>query len=246
MASYDRMAAPAESPLKVCLSVDVEQDCPPYLNTFRGLGEGLAAVLDVLDDFGINGTFFTTGQMARGFPRAVESIVEAGHELGCHGMTHRSFRSMDYREAVEEIEASAGVLRTFAPVVSFRAPYLNFPAEFLPILTDAGFLVDSSQGSYKWGFWRKDRAENLLRVPVSATSSLLRLPGFIRQPWLGLLRSPVVLFVHPWEFVDLRREKLRLDCRFRTGDEAARCLRRVIGFFQDRRAVFPRIRELLE
>ena len=42
------------------------------------------------------------------------------------------------------------------------------------------------------------------------------------------LSDPVVLFVHPWEFVDLTRERLRYDCRFRTGDVALRCLREVI------------------
>ena len=59
------------------------------------------------------------------------------------------------------------------------------------------------------------------------------------------LRDPVVLFVHPWEFVDLTRERLRYDCRFRTGDFALRALREVIELFQRRGATFLPMRELV-
>jgi hypothetical protein len=76
------------------------------------------------------------------------------------------------------------------------------------------------------------------------TSSVLRLPAVVRDPWLARLRDPVVLFVHPWEFVDLTRERLRLDCRFRTGDVALRCLRDVIASFRARGARFMTMREL--
>jgi hypothetical protein len=73
---------------------------------------------------------------------------------------------------------------------------------------------------------------------------VLRLPRWIRDPWLLALADPVVLFVHPWEFVDLTRERLRYDCRFRTGDVALRCLREVIELFAARGASFHTMREL--
>jgi len=50
--------------------------------------------------------------------------------------------------------------------------------------------------------------------------------------------------VHPWEFVDLRREKLRWDCRFKTGDVALRCVREVLEGYSARGARFVRMREL--
>jgi hypothetical protein len=77
------------------------------------------------------------------------------------------------------------------------------------------------------------------------TSSVLRLPRAIRDPWLLALRDPVVLFVHPWEFVDLTRERLRLDCRFRTGAVALQCLREVIQLFQRRGDTLVTMRDLL-
>jgi hypothetical protein len=81
-------------------------------------------------------------------------------------------------------------------------------------------------------------------VAASATSSVLRLPRVVRAAYLAALASPVVLFVHPWEFVDLRRERLRLDCRFKTGDIALGCVRDVLRSFKRRGAEFIRMREL--
>jgi hypothetical protein len=83
-----------------------------------------------------------------------------------------------------------------------------------------------------------------MRIPASMTSSVLRLPRAIRDPWLLSLSDPVVLFVHPWEFVDLTRENLRYDCRFRTGAFALRALREVIALFRNRDAEFLTMREL--
>ena len=76
------------------------------------------------------------------------------------------------------------------------------------------------------------------------TSSVLRLPALLRDLWLLALADPIVLFVHPWEFVDLTHEDLRYDCRFRTGPVALRCLREVIALFQRSGASFVTMREL--
>jgi peptidoglycan-N-acetylglucosamine deacetylase len=135
-------------------------------------------------------------------------------------------------------------LRAFgAPVTSFRAPNLRFPDRYLPLLEAQGFTVDSSQAKYKLAYYRSRARTSLTRVPASMTASVLRLPRAIRDPWLLSLASPVVLFVHPWEFVDLTRERLRLDCRFRTGKPAIAALREVVSLFRDRGARFARMRE---
>ena len=79
--------------------------------------------------------------------------------------------------------------------------------------------------------------------PASVTSSVLRLPRAVREAWLARLASPVVLFVHPWEFVDLRDYDLRLDCRFATGATALRRVRAVLDFLSARGARFVTMRE---
>jgi peptidoglycan-N-acetylglucosamine deacetylase len=230
---------------RVALTVDFEPDCPPYLSsTFRGIEEGAPKLLDLFADAGVPATYFTTGEVAERFPDSVRALVAAGHELGCHGVTHTAFDGIDEATARWEIGHSARLLRGYAPVVSFRAPYLRFPERYVRLLEEHDFRLDSSLARYKRSFRAPRLPTTLARVPASMTSSVLRLPAFIRDPWLASLRDPVVLFVHPWEFVDLTREKLRLDCRFRTGDVALRCLREVIASFAMRGAQFVTMREL--
>lgn len=233
------------APLRVALTVDFEPDCPPYLSTtFRGIERGAPRLLELFHEMGVRATYFTTGEVAERHPDAVLAVLAAGHELGCHGVTHTAFDRMDERTARWEIAHSTRRLREFAAVTSFRAPYLRFPDAYVPLLEEHGFTLDSSLARYKRSYRASRRPTTLARVPASVTSSVLRLPSLIRDPWLASLQDPVVLFVHPWEFVDLTRERLRLDCRFRTGDVALRCLRSVIETFAGRGARFVAMREL--
>ena len=230
---------------RVCITVDFEPDCPPYLSsTFRGIEEGAPRLRALFAELGIPATYFTTGEVATRFPDAVRAVVADGHELGCHGVSHTAFDTLDEASARREITESARLLRTFAPVTSFRAPYLRFPEPYVRLLEDAEFTLDSSLAKYKRSYHAPRIPTTLTRIPASMTSSVLRLPAFIRDPWLSSLADPVVLFVHPWEFVDLTREDLRYDCRFRTGEVALQCLRDVITLFQRRDARFLTMREL--
>lgn len=231
-------------PFLVAFTVDVEPDCPPYLSGFRGIEEGMPRLLDLLAAERVPATFFTTGDVARRYPAVVDRLVAEGHELASHGMTHRAFDSLDPNEARREIEESAAILRQSAAVTSFRAPYLRFPSPYLGMLEDAGFSLDSSQAKYKAAYYRDRPATRLTRIPASVTSSVLRLPRAVRAAYLSALASPVVLFVHPWEFVDLRRERLRIDCRFRTGDAALECVRSLLRRYGKRGARFARMAEL--
>ena len=235
-------------PVRVCFTVDVEPDCPPYLSTWRGIDEGFPLLLDLLEAEGVPATCFTTGEVARRYPDRVARAVAAGHELGCHGDQHRSFAALDRAAAVAEIARSSDVLRTFAPVRAFRAPYLKLPEAYLEILEDRGYAVDSSVARYKPlrppGVTRGPRG--LTRVPVSLSSSWLRLPAAIRSRLLALAarRDPVVLFVHPWEFVDWRGTRLRWDCRARTGPPALAAVRETVRHLRARGAAFVTMAQL--
>jgi peptidoglycan/xylan/chitin deacetylase (PgdA/CDA1 family) len=232
--------------LEVSLGIDVEPDCPPYLATqYRGVVEGLPRILDALDEARVPTTCFCTGEVAERFPQRVADILQRGHELASHGHSHRPFDTLSALEARHDIATSTNVLRSFgAPVTSFRAPNLRFPDAYLSLLEEHGFLVDSSQAKYKRAYYAPRTPTRLARVPASITSSALRLPRVLRDSWLSALASPVVLFVHPWEFVDLTRERLRLDCRFRTGEPALRAVKEVVALFRTRGATFVRMSEL--
>ena len=202
-------------------------------------------VLDLLAREGVAATCFCTGAVAERFPDAVRAIVTGGHELGCHGHTHTRFDRMSDSAARVEVERSSTALRRFGvPVTSFRAPNLQLPGRHLALLEENGYERDSSLGKHKLAYYGRRTATSLRRIPASTTSSVLRLDRWIRDPFLLSLASPVVLFVHPWEFVDLTRERLRLDCRFRTGRYALDALASAIALFRSRGARFLRLDEV--
>lgn len=234
--------------LQVAFTVDLEPDCPPFLSGFRGVDEAMPSLLELLRVLGVRATFFTTGEVALRYPALVDSIVAAGHELGCHGMTHRAFPDLTDHEAEWEITESAAILRRHAPVTSFRAPYLRFPHRWLGMLPDNGFTLDSSQGRHKPAHWPgllRGRSPRILRIPASTTSSVLRMPRLIRNLLLRPLSNPTVLFIHPWELVDLTDAPIPWDCRARTGPIALECLRQVLRDYQARGARFVTMRELV-
>lgn len=241
------MSSEPERPLDVFLTVDVEPDCPPYLDGWKGIDEGLPAILELFAEREIAGTFFTTGQVAEYAPDAVRAVVDGGHELAGHGHAHRSYLRMGRDEARADLARSTSILRSFAPVVSFRAPYLELPHAYLALLAEERYRLDSSTARYKRAPRPAGDPEDepsILRVPASVTSSVLRVPG-VRDVYLRLLGSPMVLFVHPWEMVDLRSEPIRWDCRFRTGETALADLASVIDGLRARGARFRRMDALL-
>lgn len=231
------------TPRIICLTVDAEPDCPPYLRGWRGMEEGAPQLLDLFAGEGVPATFFTTGDAARRHPALVQRMVADGHELASHGMTHRPFPTLSAAEAEAEIRETSALLREHAPVTAFRAPNLRMPDRYLPLLEADGYRVDSSRGKYKPAHWRPSAVTSLTRIPASVTSSWLRLPAPLRDPMLRRLSSPAVLFVHPWEMVDLSDAPIPWDCRAGTGPAALESLRQVVHLFKDLGAHFLRISE---
>jgi peptidoglycan/xylan/chitin deacetylase (PgdA/CDA1 family) len=230
----------------VAFTVDLEQDCPPYLSSYRGAEEGMPRLLALLRALAIPATVFTTGDVARRYPDLVRAVVAAGHEIGCHGDTHRAFDVIDDLEALAEVATSTATLRTFGAVSAFRAPYLRLPRRHLGLLREHGYTIDASEASYKRPGLTMREEGDLVRVPASITSSALRLPALARDALLTALRGPLVLFVHPWELVDLRRGPIRWDCRVATGPYAARAIADALGRLRDRGATFHPISGLVE
>ncbi|HMY57407.1 MAG TPA: polysaccharide deacetylase family protein [Pseudomonadota bacterium] len=229
----------------VCITIDVEHDCPPFLTTYRGIEEGMPRLLQLFADEQIPATFFSTGDVARRYPETIRNVVAAGHELGSHGDTHKRFGTMDEAEARAELARSGETLRNFAEVTSFRAPNLDFPDRFIPLLAETGYQLDSSKGRHKLGsyFIKPSRVGSIVRIPASISPSPLRTPKPIRELICSLLESPAVLFFHPWEFVDMTKEPLRFDNRLRTGWPAVECLRQTIRYFRAHGFQFHRISE---
>jgi polysaccharide deacetylase family protein (PEP-CTERM system associated) len=106
-------------------------------------------LLGLLAEHGVRGTFFVLGWVAERSPTLVRRIAEAGHEVACHGYSHR----LIYRQSQEEfrqetLRAKHGLEDILGQAVrGYRAASFSITRESLwalDVLIDAGFEYDTS------------------------------------------------------------------------------------------------------
>ena len=106
-------------------------------------------VLDLLDECGVQGTFFILGWVAERYPHLVREIVRRGHEPACHSYWHRLIYKLDRPEFAADTRRAKDVIEQAAgePVFGYRAPSYSITMQSLwalEILAEAGFTYDSS------------------------------------------------------------------------------------------------------
>lgn len=121
-------------------------------------------ILDILDTYGIKGTFFTIGTAVEKYPDIVRSVVDRGHLLGCHTMTHvyseiyESVRSLeDEMDMWEKTVKDAGVKLTE------NEKFFRFPGGSVGTYLDAykvgqmtGMLAERGYRAYDWNVSTND------------------------------------------------------------------------------------------
>lgn len=230
--------------LQVALAIDVEQDAPPFLNTWQGVEKGLPLMLKILAKHDVPATFFITGLAAEGFPKLIAGISQK-YEVSCHGYEHERFDKLAVEEQRERIQKATEILQkiTGTRPLGFRAPNFKLPRQTLAILEEIGYVYDASKASYKRA--QKQSGSSLVEIPNAFPSSFLRLPVWLSRRVLDLyLRfSPlVVLDYHPWELVKM--SNVRFDLRFATGDKALNRLDRTISYLCTRGTRFVTLKEV--
>jgi len=77
------------------------------------LSEPTKRVLDFLDDFDVRATFFIVADVIERYPGLVQSIVDRGHDIGCHGLNHTCKIHPDTKELMmSSVEFEAKTLRS--------------------------------------------------------------------------------------------------------------------------------------
>ncbi len=189
-------------------------------------------VLDTLKANRVRTTHFVTGEFAQAFPDLVRRMVEDGHEIGSHTLSHAGFANQGFERFEREVNDSRTLLRdlTGTPVLGFRAPFGQVPPNLAAVLARAGYAYDSSLAAthiphhfeallspkhpYRASsvqIRRGDPRGPILEMPVSV-SPIVPLPyGGIFLSGLAPLvmrlprsrRDPNIMFLHPYDFVDL-------------------------------------------
>lgn len=84
-----------------------------YLTFDDGPDEYTEEILDILDCYGIKGTFFMLGDAAKKYPEAAKAIYERGHDVACHSMSHKYeyiYASAD--NLIREVDAWVGLMES--------------------------------------------------------------------------------------------------------------------------------------
>jgi peptidoglycan-N-acetylglucosamine deacetylase len=110
-------------------------------------------ILQLLRNEKVSATFFLVGRKVEAFPEVAREIVEAGHEVGCHGYTHRPLWMKTRRILLEEIERSRAAFEknlSLEPHL-FRPPYGIRGARILQIVRKRGWkTVFWTRAGWDW------------------------------------------------------------------------------------------------
>lgn len=206
------------------LTIDVEDWYQPELVRHHLSGEeregqiehSSRAVLELLRERGIKATFFVVGEIARRHPHLIEEVVGHGHELGCHGMSHRPLWELtpdEFRRELRQFAETMDEIVPGVPILGFRAPTFSLDNRSrwaLGILTEFGYHYDSSVFPARTPVYGVSGCPLLPYRPsakditiVDEQAKLIEFPMSVWR-WAGL-RVPVCggfyLRALPWSFV---------------------------------------------
>jgi len=111
--------------------------------------ENTRRLLELFDEHSVKATFFILGWVANKVPGLVLEISNAGHEVACHGYSHKLIYNQSQNEFKQETIRAKGLLEDIIgqPVVGYRAASYSITKNSLwalDTLAEAGFEYDSS------------------------------------------------------------------------------------------------------
>lgn len=178
---------------------------------------GIYRLLDLLDEFGVKGSFYVPGLIAEEYPVILPELVSRGHEVGLHGYCHESVAALDRAENEAILERSLAIFhrQVEVPPRGYRAPYWHMTAEVMELLAARGLTYDSSLMGYDHPYI----VDGVVEVPVQATvadTTYLRCtggpddktyppdPGQVLRIWIEVFEGLrefgglYTITVHPW------------------------------------------------
>ena len=224
-----------------CFTVDVDAEAPYQWGlkdhpTPKIVGQieqrlfgprvGIWRLLDLLNAYGIKGSFFVPGAIAENHPDLLPAFLKHGHEIGLHGYFHELATQASDAEFTGALEASLEIFKKQTGMVpaGFRSPAWEMTPHMIAEVRRLG-LYDSSL----MGFDHPYTIDGVTEVPVqwaiddavffkftgggvdnwSPSASGPILEGWIDE-WetLHRLGSLFMLTVHDW--ISGRAQRIRL------------------------------------
>ena len=108
------------------------------------------ALLALFDEIHARATFFVLGMAARAHPHLLKPIVEAGHEIACHGDAHLPVHTQTPDTFAQDLRAAKATIAelTGKTPIGYRAPAFSITRDSgwaYDVLAGEGFAYDASQ-----------------------------------------------------------------------------------------------------
>ena len=185
-------------------------------------------ILQMLDEAGVQATFFTLGWVAERYPALIRGIGEAGHEVASHGFAHHRATEQQEREFFADISLAKAVIEdvTGREVKGYRAPSFSVgPTNSwaFECIAGAGYRYSSSlypirhdhYGAPESPRFAHEVGPKLLEIPIATVrlfsanwpaggGGYFRLLPYRISCW-SLRRinavdgKPAMFYFHPWE-----------------------------------------------
>ena len=124
-------------------------------------------ILETYKRFGIRQTFFVPAWCIEQYPRAVEAMVEGGHEVAHHGYIHENPNQSGREEEAYWLRRSIEVIERYTGKRprGWRAPLYNFSNNSPDLLVEEGFLYDASLMGDDVPYLLRTGAGDLVELP---------------------------------------------------------------------------------
>ncbi len=117
---------------------------------FSQVVEATRPILDLLDRYQTRASFFIVGEVAEQNPDLIRTLFEKGHEIGCHGFSHKPLWKLNENLLREELKNFHSVMERIlgrVRIKGFRAPSFSIDNRTkwaLKILLDFRYEYDAS------------------------------------------------------------------------------------------------------
>lgn len=202
-------------------------------------------ILALFADHGVKATFFTLGWVAERYPALVRRMVEQGHELASHGMSHVRVTQQNRAEFKQDVTRTKALLEDVSgqEVIGYRAASYSIGADnlwALDVLKETGHLYSSSIYPIKHDLYGMPDAPRFAFRPVDGdfvefpvTTVRIgnkNLPcgggGWFRLvPYAGMRwamqrvnevdQESVIFYFHPWEIDPEQPRQQGIDAKTR-------------------------------
>lgn len=123
------------------------EDSPDDISRGLFAGEvGTPRLLDLFDKEGLTTSWFIPGHSVETFPKQMQMVADAGHEIGIHGYSHENPIAMTYEQEQAVLDKSFALISELsgkAPT-GYVAPWWEFSPVTNELLLEKGIKYDHS------------------------------------------------------------------------------------------------------